>query len=221
MKILLVAATSPEIKPVTDFLNENNFNKKTSVECLVTGIGMVNTTLFLASYLAENKIDLAINCGIAGTFTKKIKSGEVVNVITETYGDFGVEDDKKFLDIFETGLLQENFQPFSKGKLHLHSLHLPSIKKIKQVSGLTVNKVHGNEKSIEQIVKKYKPDIESMEGAAFAQVCLTFGIPCIEIRCISNFIERRNRKNWKIELAIKNLNLFLEAMLNEFSAQIK
>jgi futalosine hydrolase len=31
-------------------------------------------------------------------------------------------------------------------------------------------------------------------------------IPCAQIRAVSNFIEKRNRDNWNIALAIKNLN---------------
>jgi futalosine hydrolase len=33
-------------------------------------------------------------------------------------------------------------------------------------------------------------------------------VPCIQIRAVSNYVERRNRDNWQIGLAIKNLNIF-------------
>jgi futalosine hydrolase len=74
------------------------------------------------------------------------------------------------------------------------------------VKGITVNTVHGNLSSIKNAVKKFRPDIESMEGGAFLFVCKNEGIPCAQVRAISNFVEPRNKKNWNIPLAVENLN---------------
>lgn len=45
-----------------------------------------------------------------------------------------------------------------------------------------------------------------MEGAAVAYCAMQFGIPWVEIRSISNRIERRDKSKWNIPLSIKNLN---------------
>jgi futalosine hydrolase len=45
-----------------------------------------------------------------------------------------------------------------------------------------------------------------MEGAAVFKVCNEFFIPCIQIRAISNKVEKRNKENWNMPLAIRNLN---------------
>jgi len=37
----------------------------------------------------------------------------------------------------------------------------------------------------------------------------------IQLRAISNMVEPRNRSNWKIELAITNLNATLNLLLDE------
>ena len=37
-------------------------------------------------------------------------------------------------------------------------------------------------------------------------VCKNYNIPCIQIRSISNKVEKRNKENWNLPLAIKNLN---------------
>ena len=42
--------------------------------------------------------------------------------------------------------------------------------------------------------------------AAFFQTCLTEGVAFTQIRAISNFVEPRNRENWKMQEAIQNLN---------------
>jgi len=45
-----------------------------------------------------------------------------------------------------------------------------------------------------------------MEGAAVLYCCEQLGIPCLQIRSVSNYVEPRNRNNWEIALAISNLN---------------
>jgi futalosine hydrolase len=45
-----------------------------------------------------------------------------------------------------------------------------------------------------------------MEGAAVLYVAEMLDIPAIQIRSISNYVEPRNRENWKIKEAIENLN---------------
>ena len=37
-----------------------------------------------------------------------------------------------------------------------------------------------------------------MEGAAFFYVCLKEKVNFFQIRAISNFVEKRNKKNWEI-----------------------
>jgi futalosine hydrolase len=74
------------------------------------------------------------------------------------------------------------------------------------VKAITVNKVHGNENSISKIVAQFNPEIESMEGAAFFYACEQTKTCCMQIRAISNIVEKRNREKWQIGLAIKKLN---------------
>lgn len=44
--------------------------------------------------------------------------------------------------------------------------------------------------------------IESMEGAAAAQVCLALGLPFVELRAVSNEVGVRDRGQWRIREAI-------------------
>ena len=52
-----------------------------------------------------------------------------------------------------------------------------------------------------------------MEGLAFYYVCYLLQKDCIEIRSISNYVEKRNKENWDIKGAIKNLNQTLFDLL--------
>ena len=71
MKILVVAATELEVQP---FIKENK-----NCDVLITGVGIPATVYHLTKKILENKYDVIIQAGIAGTFTKKIKRGDVVN----------------------------------------------------------------------------------------------------------------------------------------------
>ena len=54
-----------------------------------------------------------------------------------------------------------------------------------------------------------------MEGAVIFKICKEFDIPCMQIRSISNKIERRNIEHWDINMAIKNLNIEVEKILDK------
>lgn len=213
MRILLVSATPFEIAAIRQFLETHGLTEaddlykyeNLEIKILVTGVGMPYTAYSLSKFLALNKVDLAINAGVAGAFSKDLEIGEVVNVIAERFGDLGAEDaDGSFMDIHEMDLIPPNDPPFLHGQLnHPLSAEIAFLPKVK---GLTVNKVHGSAQSIAAIKKKYEVDVESMEGAAFFMTCLLDKVNFLEIRAISNYVEPRNREAWNLPLAIQNLN---------------
>ena len=81
-----------------------------------------------------------------------------------------------------------------------------ALSRLPAVSGITVNLVHGNARSIAAVVERFSPQVESMEGAAFMFACLIHEIPFAQVRAVSNMVERRNRDAWKMDDAIRNLN---------------
>jgi nucleoside phosphorylase len=74
------------------------------------------------------------------------------------------------------------------------------------VTGITVNTVHGNVRSIARVVERLAPDVESMEGAAFMYACLVSGVRFVQVRAVSNVVEKRNRGAWRIGEAVAALN---------------
>lgn len=184
MKTLILVATENEIL-------QENFS---DCSILITGIGMLNTTFELTNYLSKNSADIVINLGIAGSFKKDLIIGTVCEVINDTLSELGVENKDGFVTLKKLGFNTQNtFMTNPRTSLI-------------NVSSVTVNTVHGNKKSISNILQRLNPDIETMEGAACMMVCEKFNVPCLQIRSISNFIEERNKENWDIPLAVKNLN---------------
>lgn len=198
MKILIVSATKQEIAPLIAKLK--SIDKKP--EILISGVGMVATAFQLGKILSKKKYDLAINLGICGSFNQSLKIGEVVNVTEDILSELGAEDGDNFLKLSDMKLISKK-EMFLSPEVKFIS---PVLKKIKKVKSITVNTVHGNKKKISKAVSLYNPDVESMEGAAFFYACNQFKIPALQLRCISNYVERRNKKNWNIPIAINNLN---------------
>ena len=81
------------------------------------------------------------------------------------------------------------------------------------MKSITVNTVHGCEERISKTEARFHPQLESMEGAAFFYACKTAKVPCVQIRSISNYVERRNKTSWNIPLAIHNLNIEILKLL--------
>lgn len=204
MKILITVATELEMAPLKKLVAKNSLKRKPDL--LITGIGMTAT----AYHLTKNNMkgyDLAVNIGLAGSFKKKISIGEVLNVESDCFADLGAEDGANFLTLAEMGLQKKNQFPYRNGKLfNLTAKKYPVLRELKAVNAITINTVHGGEKSIKNVALKFNPDIESMEGAAFFYVCMMEKIPCIQLRAVSNYVERRNRNNWNIPLALENLS---------------
>ncbi|PBQ32487.1 futalosine hydrolase [Sphingobacteriaceae bacterium] len=212
-KILIVGATQPEISPTIKYVldvskSEEEDLENLEVSFILTGVGMVNTA-FTMGKLFGHKFDVVINAGVAGSYVNH-KIGTVVNVTTDCFSELGAEDGDDFISILEMGLGDQNVEVSDLFKNTLTD-------KLEIVSGITVNTVNGNEKKIEQIKAYISPHVETMEGAAFIQCANALKWKAIQLRAISNQVEKRNKANWNMPLAIKNLNEFLIAFLKDLN----
>ena len=229
MKILIVAATGAEAgflceparKAKPGSLISVNRKDDFVVDLLVTGVGITATAYHLTKILALKPYDLAINIGICGSLDPSILPVRVVNITEDQFAGFGAENGDKVLDIFEMGLASENEIPFSKGKLKTTFKNkFKCLKAIPVVTGITVQLTHGTTKSCKKLYDKYGAVMETMEGAAFIYVCRSEKIPCIQLRSVSNKVEKRNTRNWKIKEALNALAGFTGLLLMEIESSM-
>jgi futalosine hydrolase len=219
-KVLIVAATEAEagalkriseLKPFID----GYYLRDSEINVLITGVGSAATSWALAKWLSANsKPDLAINIGIAGSYREDIKIGDVVVPISDCFADAGIEEAGGFKTLAEAGLIDPDRFPFRKGKLDADSCITAKVtSKLKPVIAITVNTASGSAPTIEKMLKRYNPDIETMEGATFFYICSGEKIPFLALRSISNRVEPRNKKNWNIPLALENLSEKLKEII--------
>lgn len=174
---------------------------------------MVATAFALGQQSVNHSYDLCINAGIAGAFDRSLEVGEVVEVCSDVLAEMGAEDGAQFLSLEEMGMSWPTAYE-SDGSLRSQH-HLKH--HLRQVDGITVNKVHGNVQSIASIQKRHPVQVESMEGAAFLHAMRSIQQNAIQIRAISNYVEKRDKSQWNIPLALNNLSheLYEILKLNE------
>jgi futalosine hydrolase len=212
MRILVVAATSGELAPLVAKLGSvspggegvNSYKRAShTIDALVTGVGMIATAARCARTLALAPYELALNVGVCGSFDPGVEPGTVVHVVSDRIAELGAEDDDRFLTIQELHLLADDEPPFTAGVLlNPAPPSNPALGRLRPVRGITVNTVHGNARSIAEVVRRFDPQIESMEGAAFMYACLVQKIAFAQVRGVSNMVETRNRQAWKMAEAI-------------------
>lgn len=220
--ILIVAATSFEIAATVAYLetnwdnvSENKYQyKNICVEVIYTGVGMTATALQLGMLMAKNSFDFALQLGIAGLYpTDKARLGDIFWIKKDLIADLGAMDaNGTFLDLVALGLAKPNTTIFEN---NVASSYFETILKLKDAVGATVNCISGDPNVIINLpYEKESIILESMEGASFHMACLAHQIPYAQIRTISNWVALRDKSQWKIQLAIEQLNLWAKKWLS-------
>ena len=216
MHLLVVAATEGELSS----LDTGAIAGRGDVEVVITGAGMVATAAQVSRALARTRFDLAINLGVCGAFDRALALGSVVHVTSDRLPELGVEDGRTFVPAETIGLVDADTPPFTGGCL-INAAPPASItlEALPRVRAITVNTVHGDEASIAAVVGRHHPQVESMEGAAFMYACLIAGVPFVQLRAVSNYVERRDRAAWKLPEAIASLGRVATALIREVGAR--
>jgi futalosine hydrolase len=220
LRILLVTATQAEadtlkiIKGIKEILEGYSFGA-CEINPLVTGVGSVSTAWAMTKWIASGlKPDLALNIGIAGSYSNELIPGDVVVPVSDCFADAGVDTGKSFLTLAEAGLEDPDRFPFRGGRIIAENRFVKkALELLRPANAVTVNTATGRPDSIKMITERYHPDIETMEGAAFFYVCSKEKIPFLALRSVSNRVGPRDKDKWNIHLALDNLSEKLKEVL--------
>jgi len=213
MKIFVAAATIAEIEPLIESAHLPPH------KLIITGVGALAAAYSLTKLIHEEKPDLIIQAGIAGAFKENFL-GEVCIVKQDRFADVGVQENGQWHDVFDMGLTNKDEAPYSNGWL-VNSHDIINKVALPLVSSITINEITTNNTRIESLKSKYRPEIESMEGAALHFVCLQEEVPFIQLRAVSNYVGERNKSKWEMPLAIKKLNIALEDLLTGIGSKME
>ena len=148
---------------------------------------------------------------------RHLVAGDVVRVDSEKVGDLGVvERNGSFTpwhkvcenpakgDVSPTSARVYESSPLRGTPAWLECL--------RAVSGLTVNCCTGTAVMAAERIQNFDVDVESMEGAACFSICRAFGMPCFEVRAVSNLATDRDKSTWRIADALKALNSLVNVL---------
>ncbi len=210
--VLIVSATEAECAPILQSLSDRKmifswlfagYLQGQAVEILISGIGAVATTFRLTQVLMQRSYRHAFSIGIAGSFADDIPIGELVQITEDCFADLGIDDNGSFLNLREAGLIDADNNFFSGNFI---DNPFPIVSPYLNVRGITVQTASGNQKRIDELVSTFHPQVETMESAAFFYVCSMMQVSFASFRAISNKVEPRNRRNWRITEAIEKVN---------------
>jgi futalosine hydrolase len=208
MRVIITAATVGEWMPC--FLQIDKLyteeSKRFKIFFHQSGVGMLASAFSLTKLITEEKPDLLMQIGLAGCFDTSVPLGKVVLIENEIAGDLGVEEDGKWRDVFNMKLERSNYPPYEKRLLPNPHLQKLNFLRLRAVTGVTVNEITTRKERIKQLIKKYQPVTETMEGAALHYVCRSMNIPFLQMRTISNYVGERDKSKWMMKESLDNLN---------------
>lgn len=208
MKVVVTSATEKEIIQIKQTINSafTLNNPDFRVLFYESGIGILSSCFSIAKLIFEEKPDLIIQAGIAGTFNNEMPLSSIAAVKEEIAADTGVEENGKFNDLFDLKLQNKDLLPFKNKRLINTELAKLNYLRLNEVTGITVNEITTRPERIAEYKSKYHPAIETMEGASLHYCCLQTSTSFIQIRAISNYIGERDKSKWELKNTLKNLS---------------
>lgn len=216
-RILFTAAEQEELLCAMQACRSVHQADNVQADFLLTGIGTTSICYRLSKQLIEAKFnkhpyDFVVNLGVAGSFCidNIITSlGSTVLVGKEYFGDLGFETPFGFQTLFQSQVIDADLFPFTGGAIERvklgDSMEAMLKSNFHEVVGVTLQKVTGSHEVKRELINKFSPDIESMEGAACFYVCKMENINFIELRAISNEVGESDRSKWRAANAISSL----------------
>jgi len=225
--IVILSATAPEQQPVVDALLDADRNDSFGRQrvtghladrtmCLVeTGIGAVNTAHALTCVLESGRPSLVLMTGIGGAFPgTDLGIGDLALATEEIYGDLGIAGPEGWQSADAIGIPVVSGDPPRYNHFPLDASHVDSagrsLRDFASAAGVafasgpfvTVQQVTGRDDLARELVARFGALCENMEGAAAAHICALYRVPFLEVRGISNRVERRDRDAWDVPRAI-------------------
>ncbi|MCS7057612.1 MAG: futalosine hydrolase [Meiothermus sp.] len=173
---------------------------------LESGVGKVNTAATLAAFARGRKLERVLLFGIAGAYPGAgLQLGEAALAGEEVQADLGIRD---------RGMEGLGFPTLALGSGLYHNrfpLDRAFTAELSRTLGLPVRTfltrdlVSESPSEARRLQRRWKADLENMEGAAFAQTCLWLGLRGGELRAVSNLAGVREKARWRIRQAVESL----------------
>ncbi len=198
--------------------------RRFNARLLVCGVGPVSAALATQAALLGGPVPgLVVSAGIGGAFAGSgLNVGQAALATEMLYGDLGAWDESAFLPLSELGL---SVFPGAAGTPPQRAGRFPAWAEAADFAAqvglpcgpfVTVSGVTGSAQQAAALERRFPGAlVEGMEGAGVAQAAALHGVPCTELRGVSNFVGPRDRSGWRIGEALTALEAALTRLLAE------
>jgi futalosine hydrolase len=168
----------------------------------------VATAVHLTAFLAATTLPLTgvINFGVAGAYLADERDNAALLDIClaerEILADLGICTGETVRPVRVEGLsIADSFDLDEQMLRQAATLLAAAAIPYKRGTFATVSCVSGTRSRGTMLADRHQALCENMEGGAAAMACRQFGLPLLELRCISNLVEDRDRQNWRLREA--------------------
>lgn len=191
----------------------------------IGGVGKINAAAAVTAMIERHRPQLVISTGCAGAYIGSgLSVGDLAVASDEVLGDEGVIAPEGWQDLRAMNLPALDLggsQYFNTIPLSKHAsekaMQLADYYGVFLMRGrfITVSSCSGTVARGRELMQRWQGIAENMEGAAIAQVCLRYGVDCLEVRGISNLVEDRDFRSWQIQRAVDAAQRFVLKYLEE------
>lgn len=220
---LIASATEMELEQIRTIQGFHH-----ELEFLVTGVGPVESAIRLTAYLEKTRADGVLLFGVGGAYSNcGIGILDICLAETEHFGDLGIAH-HDHIEYFSDEFLRNQRYCFDlRNNLYRHASDLLQVIGLPFRKGhfVTVQACSGTGTRGAFLRDRFHAICENMEGASLARVCSEYTTDLLEIRCISNIVENRDPKKWRIEEAVESgarvIKKLIPALLSGNSEKVK
>lgn len=209
------AAAIPEMQPMKGEL------KSEAAIFLATGVGPINASLSVGYALGvagAKIIDFILCAGLAGAYDLEVAPLlSLWRVDEEIWPEYGLNDGARITArAFSHPLWERKDSDSVYERIGLADIdvidHKEAAGKWRKGASLTVAGVTASFVRRDALWNQWHAPLENMEGFAIAYAAARAGIPCVEIRCVSNKAGPRGKNEKDFDGALKTLSQILPAL---------
>jgi futalosine hydrolase len=244
--ILVLAAVRPEVAVLMDRIDAVSVHSLggrrvhlgsldgMSLRVVVTGPGVFNTVQALTACIEAARPAMMLQVGCGGGFGQiGMNIGDLAVATSEIDVHLGIDTGIPAMPLMELPfpvLTSGSKTITSNFPLNIELARMASerLKEIYATQGIGVfsgpfitgSTVTGSDERADFLFSAYAPCIESMEGVGAAFLSHYYGLPLLEIRCVSNLVGKRELSAWDLPLACRRAGAAAADMITFFSKEL-
>ncbi|MEI7024222.1 futalosine hydrolase [Paenibacillus sp. y28] len=198
VRVLVMTAVQAEKDAVVRGLGSTRH-----IDVALAGVGAAAAAANTMAALCSGSYDLVISAGIGGGFTGRAEVGSLVVANEIIAADLGAETPEGYCSVDELGFGSARV-PAESGlsRRWTEALREAGLQ-VESGPILTVTTVTGTAETAARLAARVPgARSEAMEGYGVAIAAQLRGVPCLELRAISNAVGPRDKSAWRIQDAL-------------------